>query len=164
LPSEEPTSKSRLTLVAAYADNRVIGDHGRIPWHLSEDFAHFKATTMGGVLVMGRATYDSIGRPLPGRTTIVVTRNRDWSADGVLVSHSLPDALDLAARQRGEAYAVGGAQIYEQALPLATHQVLTEVHLSPDGDTFYPAFDLDEWVETKREPRDGFTWVWWERR
>jgi dihydrofolate reductase len=164
LPSEEPTSKSRLTLVAAYADNRVIGDHGRIPWHLSEDFAHFKATTMGGVLVMGRATYDSIGRPLPGRTTIVVTRNRDWSADGVLVSHSLPDALGLAARQRGEAYAVGGAQIYEQALPLATHQVLTEVHLSPDGDTFYPAFDLDEWVETKREPRDGFTWVWWERR
>jgi dihydrofolate reductase len=164
LPSEEPTSKSRLTLVAAYADNRVIGDHGRIPWHLSEDFAHFKATTMGGVLVMGRATYDSIGRPLPGRTTIVVTRNRDWSADGVLVSHSLPDALDLAARQRREAYVVGGAQIYEQALPLATHQVLTEVHLSPDGDTFYPAFDLDEWVETKREPRDGFTWVWWERR
>jgi dihydrofolate reductase len=161
LPSEEPR---RLTLVAAYADNRVIGDHGRIPWHLAEDFAHFKATTMGGVLVMGRATYDSIGRPLPGRSTIVVTRSRDWSADGALVSHSLADALDLAARQPGETFVVGGAQIYEQALPLATHQVLTEVHLSPDGDAFYPAFDPDEWVETKREPRDGFTWVWWERR
>ncbi len=161
MPSEEPR---RLTLVAAYADNRVIGDHGRIPWHLAEDFAHFKATTMGGVLVMGRATYDSIGRPLPGRSTIVVTRSRDWSADGALVSHSLADALDLAARQPGETFVVGGAQIYEQALPLATHQVLTEVHLSPDGDAFYPAFDPDEWVETKREPRDGFTWVWWERR
>jgi dihydrofolate reductase len=150
--------------VAAYADNRVIGDHGRIPWHLAEDFAHFKATTMGGVLVMGRATYDSIGRPLPGRTTIVVTRSRVWAADGVVVAHSLTEALDLAAEQPGEIFIAGGAEIYEQALPLATHQVLTEVHLSPDGDTHYPEFDVDEWVETKREPRDGFTWVWWERR
>jgi dihydrofolate reductase len=161
LPSESPRS---LTLVAAYADNRVIGDHGRIPWHISEDFAHFKATTMGGVLVMGRATYDSIGRPLPGRTTIVVTRNPDWSADGVLVAHSLDEALELAADQPGDTFVVGGTQIYEQALPLATHQVLTEVDLSPEGDARYPDFGLDEWVETGREPRDGFTWVWWERR
>jgi dihydrofolate reductase len=158
LPSE------RLTLIAAYADNRVIGDHGAIPWRISEDFAHFKATTMGGVLVMGRATYDSIGRPLPGRTTIVVTRNPDWSADGVLVAHSPADALALAAEQPGETYAVGGTQVYEQTLPLATHQVLTEVHLSPDGDAHYPEFDLDVWVETRREPRAGFDWVWWERR
>jgi dihydrofolate reductase len=165
LPSEPgPAEGRRLTLVAAYADNRVIGDHGRIPWHLSEDFAHFKATTMGGVLVMGRATYDSIGRPLPGRTTIVVTRDPDWSAEGVLVTHSLEEALDVAATRPGEVFVVGGGQVYEQALPLATHQVLTEVHLSPDGDAFYPEFDRDEWVETAREPRDGFTWVWWERR
>lgn len=159
-----PPGERRLTLVAAYADNRVIGDHGRIPWHLSEDFAHFKATTMGGTLVMGRATYDSIGRPLPGRTTIVVTRNPDWSAEGVLVAHSLDEALALAAEQAGETYIVGGGEIYEQALPLATHQVLTEVHLAPEGDARYPEFDPDEWVETRREPRDGFTWVWWERR
>ncbi len=157
-------SPRRLTLVAAYAGNRVIGDRGRIPWHLPEDFAHFKATTMGGVLVMGRATYDSIGRPLPGRTTIVVTRNPDWSADGVLVAHSLEDALDLAAEQPGETFVVGGTQLYEQALPVATHQVLTEVDLAPDGDAHYPEFGLDEWIETRREPRDGFTWVWWERR
>jgi dihydrofolate reductase len=167
LPSEDgrPSSPSRprLTLVAAYADRRVIGDHGRIPWHLPEDFAHFKATTMGGVLVMGRATYDSIGRPLPGRTTIVVTRNPEWSADGVLVAHSLDDALDLAVEQPGEIFVVGGTQIYEQALPLATHQVLTEVDLAPDGDAHYPEFSLEDWVETRREPRDGFTWVWWER-
>jgi dihydrofolate reductase len=161
LRSESPR---RLTLVAAYAGNRVIGDRGRIPWHLPEDFAHFKATTMGGVLVMGRATYDSIGRPLPRRTTIVVTRNHDWSADGVLVAHSLEDALDLAAEQPGETFVVGGTQLYEQALPVATHQVLTEVDLAPDGDAHYPEFGLDEWIETRREPRDGFTWVWWERR
>jgi dihydrofolate reductase len=164
---EEPAlraSRNRVTLVAAYADNRVIGDRGRIPWRIPEDFAHFKATTLGGTLVMGRATYDSIGRPLPGRITVVVTRNPDWRAEGVLAAHSLEEALSLAAEQPGETYVVGGTQVYEQALPLATHQVLTEVHQSPDGDAHYPAFDTSEWVETRREQRDGFEWVWWERR
>jgi dihydrofolate reductase len=159
-----PSEPSRVTLVAAYAADRVIGDHGRIPWHLPDDFAHFKATTMGGVLVMGRATYDSIGRPLPGRTTVVLTRDPEWAADGVLVAHSLGDALQLAAEQPGEVFVVGGTQVYAQALSLATHQVLTEVDLAPDGDAHYPEFDPAEWVETRREPRDGFTWVWWERR
>jgi dihydrofolate reductase len=159
-----PSDPRRLTLVAAYAANRVIGEHGRIPWRLSEDFAHFKATTMGGVLVMGRTTYDSIGRPLPGRTTIVLTRDPDWSAEGVLVAHSLADALALSTDEPGETFVVGGTQVYEQALPLATHQVLTEVDLEPDGDAHYPPFSTDDWVETRREPHDGFTWVWWERR
>ena len=151
-------------LIWAQAPDGVIGRDGTMPWHIPEDFAHFKAITMGGVLVMGRATYDSIGRALPGRTTIVVTRDREWSADGVLVAHSLEEALDLAARQPGETFVVGGTQIYEQALPLATHQVITEVDLAPEGDAHYPEFDPDEWTETKREPREGFTWVWWERR
>ena len=159
-----PSEPRRLTLVAAYAADRVIGDHGRIPWHLPDDFAHFKATTMGGVLVMGRATYDSIGRPLPGRTTIVVTRTPDWTAEGVLVAHSVDDALALAARQPGETFVAGGTQLYEQTLPLATHQVLTEVHLTVDGDARYPEFDLAEWVETRRESRTDLDWVWWERR
>jgi dihydrofolate reductase len=164
LPSEPASpDRGRLTLVAAYAANRVIGDHGRIPWHLSEDFAHFKATTMGGVLVMGRATYDSIGRPLPGRTTVVLTRDPAWSAPGVLVAHSLEDALALAAGQPGETFVVGGAQVYRQALPLATHQILTEVDQWPEGDVTFPELDAG-WVETRREPRDGFSWVWWERR
>jgi dihydrofolate reductase len=161
LPSEAPR---HLTLVAAYADRRVIGHRGRIPWHLPGDFAHFKATTMGGILLMGRATYDSIGRPLPGRTTIVVTRNPDWSADGVLVAHSLDDALALADEHPGETYVVGGTQVYEQALPLATHQVLTEVHRTVDGDALYPEFDPEEWVETRRESGPDFDRVWWERR
>jgi dihydrofolate reductase len=159
-----PSDPRRLTLIAAYADNRVIGDHGRIPWRIPEDFAHFKATTMGGTLVMGRATYDSIGRPLPGRTTVVLTRNLHWTSDGVLVAHSLDQALALAAEQAGEVFVAGGTQLYEQAMPLATHQVLTEVHLSPVGDAHYPEFSLHEWIETKREAREGFEWVWWERR
>ena len=157
-------SERRLTLIAAYADNRVIGDHGRIPWRIPEDFAHFKASTMGGTLVMGRATYDSIGRPLPGRTTVVVTRNPAWSAEGVLVAHSLDEALARAAEQPGETFVAGGTQIYQQAMPLATHQVLTEVHRSPDGDAHYPEFDADEWVESRREQGEGLDWVWWERR
>lgn len=155
-----------LTLVAAVADNGVIGANGDIPWHIPADFAHFKALTLGGVLVMGRATYDSIGRPLPGRTTIVLTRDRSWSATGVQTASTLDEALHLAATTGGEVYVVGGAAVYAAALPLATHQVLTEVHLSPEGDTFYPSFDRDEWVETKRESHEGepaFEFVWLER-
>ena len=142
----------------------MIGDRGRIPWRIPDDFAHFKATTMGGALVMGRATYDSIGRPLPGRTTIVVTRNPDWSADGVLVAHSLDDgagARRRAARARPTSSAAPRSTSRRCRWP--THQVLTEVHRSPDGDAHYPEFDTAEWVETRREPRDGFEWVWWER-
>lgn len=159
------TEGQKVVMVAAYADNRIIGDDGRIPWRIPEDFAHFKATTLGHTLVMGRATFDSIGRPLPGRTTIVVTRNPDWTADGVLMAHSLDEALALAAQQSGDTIIAGGTQIYEQAMPLATHQVLTEVHQSPTGDATYPTFKLDEWHEVRREQRPdlGLDWVWWER-
>ena len=153
----------KLTLVAAYARNRVIGADGGIPWRIPEDFAHFRQVTMGGTLVMGRATYDSIGGPLPGRTTIVVTRDPGWGAEGVLVAHSVEDALALAAEQPGETFVAGGAQIYRQTLPIATHQVLTEVDLEVEGDTYYPDFDPAEWVETRREDRPGCSWVWWER-
>lgn len=165
LPSD-PSAPGRITLVAAYADNRVIGDAGSIPWHIGEDFAHFKAVTMGGVLIMGRATWDSIGRPLPGRTTIVLSRDVSWSADGARVAHSLHEALGQATSLGAETFVVGGGQVYEQALPLATHQVLTEVHLSPPGDARYPAFALDEWTEVRREARPdlGLDWVWWERQ
>jgi dihydrofolate reductase len=131
----------------------VIGNDGAIPWHLPEDFAHFKATTLGHTLVMGRATYDSIGRPLPGRTTIVLTRDPDWRADGVLTARSLEEALALA---EGEVYVAGGATVYAAALPHADEQVISEVDLEPDGDTFYPEFDPEEWPEVAREHHDGF--------
>lgn len=162
------TCDDRVVLVAAYADNRVIGNGGDIPWHIPEDFAHFKQVTLGHTLVMGRATWDSIGRPLPGRTTIVVTRNPDWTAgeyaDRVLVAHSLAEALELAAQQPGDTIIAGGTQIYEQAMSSATHQILTEVHLTPEGDAHYPEFDRTEWIETDRISREDLDWVWWQRK
>jgi dihydrofolate reductase len=164
LPSEPASSGDRrIVAVAAYAENRVIGDRGRIPWRIPDDFAHFKAETLGHTLVMGRRTYESIGRPLPGRRTIVITRDPAWSADGVDVVHSLDDALALAATLPGDTVIAGGTQIYEQAMPVFTHQVLTEIHLTVDGDAHYPEFDLSEWQETRRVSRDDLDWVWWER-
>jgi dihydrofolate reductase len=156
-------SERRIVAVAAYADNRVIGDQGRIPWHIPDDFAHFKAETVGHTLVMGRLTFDSIGRPLPGRHTIVVTRNGAWSHEGVDVAHNFHDAFALAEDRDGDTVVAGGTQIYRQAMPLLTHQVLTEVHLSVRGDAHYPSFSLEEWVEVRRVSRPDLDWVWWER-
>ena len=153
-----------MVLIAAVAENGVIGADGTIPWHLPEDFAHFKRTTLGHTLVMGRATYDSIGRPLPGRTTIVLTRDPSWSAaDGVLVADSWEQALALAADLPGDVYVAGGAAVYALALPDADEQVLTEVPMAPAGDTYYPAFDLGEWVEGERTVFEGFEVVRWVR-
>ena len=163
MPSSGAAAGRRVVAVAAYADNRVIGDHGRIPWRIPDDFAHFKAVTLGHTLVMGRLTYDSIGRPLPGRRTVVVTRDRDWSVDGVDVAHSLDEALTLAAAHDGDTVIAGGAQIYRAAMPVLTHQVLTEVHLTPPGDAHYPRFDPGDWRETRRVSRPDLDWVWWER-
>ena len=142
-----------VTLIAAVARNGVIGADGAIPWHLPEDFAHFKATTLGHTLVMGRATYDSIGRALPGRTTIVLTRDPDWTAEDVLTARSLEEALAVA---EGDVYVAGGATVYAAALPYADAQVVSEIDLAPDGDTFFPQFDEDEWPELSREHHEGF--------
>ncbi len=158
-----PAGGKRVVLVAAYAAHRVIGNAGDIPWRIPEDFAHFKATTLGHTLIMGRATYDSIGRPLPGRTTIVVTRDPTWAAEGVLVAHSMEEALAMATLLPGDVMVAGGAQIYALALPYATHQVLTEVALEVEGDTFYPEWDPAGWVETAREDHGGYAFVTWER-
>ncbi|NPC96764.1 dihydrofolate reductase [Nocardioides sp. zg-DK7169] len=155
MPSEVG-ARPRVVLIAAVAENGVIGADGTIPWHLPEDFAHFKRTTLGHVLVMGRATYDSIGRPLPGRTTVVLTRDPAWSAPGVLVAHDLDEALAIAAEHGDTAYVAGGAAVYALALPVADEQVLSEVRLRPEGDTFYPEIDPAEWREVAREPHDGF--------
>jgi dihydrofolate reductase len=155
----------RVVLVAAVADNGVIGVDGDIPWRIPEDFAHFKATTMGHTLLMGRATYESIGRPLPGRITVVLTRDPSWSAsaEGVRVAPSLESALDLADELPGDVMVVGGATVYADALSVADEQILTEVHQTPAGDTFYPPFDTSDWVPSRREAFDGYDRVWWVR-
>ena len=163
--TSSPRPDQRVVLVAAHARNRVIGDSGRIPWHLPHDFAHFKRETLGHTLVMGRRTWDSIGRPLPGRATVVVTRDASFHPGfaGVLVAHSLEEAFALASELPGDVMVAGGGEIYALALPFATHQVLTEVDMSPPGDAFYPDYPADEWVEVRREVGEGCQWVWLER-
>jgi dihydrofolate reductase len=150
----------RLVMVAAVADNGIIGKDGDIPWHLSEDLKHFRAVTRGHTVVMGRTTYDGIGHPLPYRTNVVVTRDPDWVRDGVFVAHGVTDAIAQAQEFEGDIVVMGGAQIYAAAMPVATHQILTEVHLSPEGDTHYPDWNRDEWTEDKRESHDGYDFVW----
>jgi dihydrofolate reductase len=154
---------TRITLIAAVGRNRVIGLGGQIPWHLGEDLAHFKATTMGHPLVMGRATFDAIGRPLPGRRTIVITRSRAWQHADIEVAHSFPDALALAG-PADEVFVAGGGQVYAEALPWAHRMVLTEVDATPEGDTHFPEWDHREWAEVERSPHDGFDIVVYERR
>ncbi|MEQ9490601.1 MAG: dihydrofolate reductase [Alphaproteobacteria bacterium] len=139
--------------VVAVADNGVIGRDGGLPWHLSADLKHFKACTMGKPMIMGRKTYDSIGRPLPGRTSIVVTRDPDYTADGATVVQSVEEALAMGrtiAQTSGvaEVAIAGGAEIYRQTLPICDRIELTRIHLSPDGDAVYPELKDAEWRET----------------
>lgn len=155
-------SMTRVTLIAALGRNRVIGADGTMPWHLPEDFRHFKATTMGHPLVMGRRTYDSIGRALPGRRTIVITRDTDWHRPDVETAHSFADALSLAG-PADEVFIAGGGQVYAEALPYAHRLILTEVDLSPEGDTVFPQWQASHWCETDRVPHEGFDIVTLER-
>lgn len=144
----------RLSLIVATANNRVIGRDNKMPWHLPNDLKYFKRVTVGKTVIMGRKTYDSIGRPLPDRSNIVVTRQMDWQPDGVIVVHSLAEGIDHAEsllRGDEEVIVMGGAQIYRAALPQAQRLYLTEIHADFDGDTFFPEISRDEWKEVGRE-------------
>jgi len=139
---------SEIVLVVAVADNGVIGKDGAIPWHISEDLKRFKALTLGHTVVMGRKTWDSLPRkPLPGRSNVVVTRQADWQADGAVAATSLQQALATAS---GTVMVIGGAEIYEHTLPLASRIELTEVHKDFDGDARF-VFDRGGWRESARE-------------
>jgi dihydrofolate reductase len=153
---------TNVTLIAAVGRNGVIGADNDMPWHLPEDFAFFKRTTMGHPMVMGRRTFDSIGRVLPGRRTIVVTRQRDWSHPDVETAHSLSEALALAGPAT-EVFVCGGGQVYAEAMPWAHRLLVTEVDQSPEGDVKFPPIDPAQWQETAREDREGFSWVTYER-
>lgn len=136
----------QISLMWAMAENRVIGRDNQLPWHLPNDLKHFKQTTLGKPVIMGRKTYESIGRPLPKRTNIVITRSHHFKADGVIVVHSLTEALEAAKNSETDAshdevVIIGGAQIYQQALPLADRLYVTQVGAHVDGDAYFPEFD-----------------------
>jgi len=151
--------------IAAVAANGVIGARNDIPWRIPEDWQRFKALTMGHVLIMGRKTYDSIGRSLPGRTTFVITRDRMWRGDGVRAVPSLDEAFEQALQLDPKIiFVAGGGEIYRAAWRRLTGLVITEVDQKPDGDVTFPEIDPDEWIETGREPHDGYRFVSYRRR
>lgn len=143
----------KLAIIVAAAKNGVIGRNNQLPWHLPQDLKYFKAVTLGKPVIMGRKTYESIGRPLPGRTNIVITRNKDWvAAEGVIVTNSFEQArleaqkvLGSAASDFDEAMVIGGAEIYRAALQFADRIYLTRVDVEPEGDAFFEALDEAEW-------------------
>jgi len=147
----DETAQPEITLVAAVADNGVIGAEGGMPWHLPADLAHFKQLTMGKPVLMGRLTWESIGKPLPGRLNLVLTSNRKWRADGARQVDSLDDALRVAVQAgAAELMVIGGAEVYRQALPRARRIYMTRVRAEPWGDTLFPELDPDEWEEVGR--------------
>ncbi|HEY8341737.1 MAG TPA: dihydrofolate reductase [Calditerricola sp.] len=144
-----------IVLVAAMGRNRVIGKAGGLPWHLPADLARFRRLTTGKVVLMGRKTFEAIGRPLPHRVNVILTRRRDWRPEGGTVVHSLAEAL---ARFGGEdLYVIGGAAVFRQFLPLADRMHLTHIEAEVDGDTWFPPFDEAEWAVVAKEkgPKDA---------
>jgi len=146
----------KISMIVAMAENQVIGRDNKLPWYLPNDLKYFKQVTMGKPILMGRKTYESIGKPLPGRTNIVMTRSADWSAEGVKVVHSIAEALKLATAiaeidGQEELMVIGGDQIYRAALAQSDRLYLTEVHAQVEGDAEFPSIDRADWVEISRE-------------
>lgn len=139
-----------ISMIVAMAENRAIGRDNQLPWHLPADLKHFKAVTMGKPMLMGRKTFESIGRPLPGRRTIVITRDAAWRAEGVETAPSIDAALEMASTAE-EVMIVGGAQIYAQAIEKADRLYVTEVATAADGDAFFPEIDTAIWFEVARD-------------
>ena len=141
---------TRIYIVAAVASNGTIGARGRLPWHLPGDLKHFKSLTLGHPVIMGRRTWESLGRPLPGRENIVVTRKAGYEAPGAAVASSLDAALALCAGE-AVAFVIGGSELYAAAVPIAAGLVLTEIHRDYEGDARFPEYDRSHWRETRRE-------------
>jgi dihydrofolate reductase len=152
-----------LAIIAAVARNGVIGRNGELPWRLPEDLRHFKRTTSGHAVIMGRKTHESIGFALPKRLNIVVTRQAGFDAPGCSVVHSMEEALALAWESDEEPFVIGGAGLYAAAVPLATRLVITEVQVEVEGDTFFPPVDFDLFDEVERRDAQGMSFVTWER-
>jgi dihydrofolate reductase len=144
--------KPEIAIIVAMAKNRTIGVNNTLPWRIPEDLKHFKALTMGHHMIMGRKTFESIGKPLPGRITVVVSRDRNLKIDGCIVAHSLAEALAACASDP-EVFVVGGADIYAQALGLTDTLYITEIRQDVAGDAWFPEFDRETWQEVAREKR-----------
>ena len=143
----------KISLIVAMAGNRAIGINGRMPWHLSADLKHFKKITLGSPVIMGRKTFDAIGRPLPGRDNVVVSRNADYHCPGARVFGDIETALQ-ACQDRDEVFIIGGATLYQAMLPAADYLYLTLIHKDFAGDTFFPDFDASMWREIDRTDID----------
>ncbi len=144
----------RLSILAAMARNRVIGQNNKLPWHLPADLKHFKFLTMGQTIVMGRKTYESIGKPLPGRSNIIITRQAGYAVPGATVVTSIDDALLICEETssiNGENFIIGGETLYRQTLKICQRMYITEIQRDFEGDVFFPEFDPDEWEETQRD-------------
>lgn len=141
---------TQLSMIVAVAHDGVIGVNNTLPWHLPEDLKRFRALTMGHHIIMGRKTYDSLGRLLPGRTTVIVTRNENYKVEGALVAHSLEAAIALCEDDE-EVFLIGGAELYQTGLKLAHKLYITEIELDVAGDAFFPKLVSTEWQETERE-------------
>ena len=142
---------SRISIIVAMAKNRVIGANGAIPWHLPEELKRFKNLTMGHHILMGRKTWESIGRLLPGRETVIVTRQPTYKVPGATIAHSLRDAIASSSGDE-EIFVIGGAELFREALPLADRMYLTTVDIEVPGDTYMPEFDARRWREVSTEP------------
>ncbi|EIJ78565.1 Dihydrofolate reductase [Bacillus methanolicus PB1] len=134
-----------ISLIWAMDENRVIGKDNKLPWHLPEDLKFFKRVTMGHPIAMGRKTHDSIGRNLPGRENIVITRQKDFQCDGCTVLHSVQELVDYAAEKNEEVFVIGGAEIFKQILPFADRLYLTQIRNKFKGDTFFPELNMEDW-------------------
>ncbi|MDE3839286.1 dihydrofolate reductase [Bacillus methanolicus] len=140
-----------ISLIWAMDENRVIGKDNQLPWHLPEDLKFFKRVTMGHPIAMGRKTHDSIGRNLPGRENIVITRQNDFQCDGCTVLHSVQELVDYAAEKNKEVFVIGGAEIFKQILPFADRLYLTQIYDRFEGDTFFPELNMEEWELLSQE-------------
>lgn len=140
----------KISLIVAMAQNRVIGLDGQMPWHLSADLKKFRQITTGYPIIMGRITHEAIGRPLPNRTNLIVTHNKNYQAQGCLVFHDLNAALHHAASLADQVFIIGGSTLYEALLPVADTLYLTEIHRDIEGDTYFPAFNRADWQEIER--------------
>lgn len=144
----------RLSILVAMAKNRVIGRDNRLPWHLPADLKHFKFLTMGQTIVMGRKTYESIGKPLPGRANVVITRQTDYEIPGAVVVNSLEDALLVCEETSTidtENFIIGGEKLYQQTIKICQRMYITEIQSNFDGDVFFPQFDPGDWEEMQRD-------------